>query len=63
MVINMVEHEANPHNSFTTDTPLKRFKSKPFQILGFDILIDQKMKCWILEINDHPSLNIFMCKV
>lgn len=32
---------------------------KPFQILGFDLLIDNKLKAWILEINDHPSLNIY----
>ena len=37
-------------------------KGKPFQILGFDLLIDQKLKAWILEINDHPSLNIYFEK-
>ena len=35
---------------------------KPFQILGFDLLIDHKLKAWILEINDHPSLNIYFEK-
>ena len=29
-----------------------------FQILGFDVFIDHKMKAWLFEINDHPSLNI-----
>lgn len=29
-----------------------------FQILGFDVFIDHKLKAWIFEINDHPSLNI-----
>ena len=33
-------------------------KSKVFQILGFDIFIDKNRKAWLLEINDHPSLNI-----
>ena len=33
-------------------------KSKIFQILGFDIFIDKNRKAWLLEINDHPSLNI-----
>ena len=37
-------------------------KGKPFQILGFDLLIDEKLKAWILEINDHPSLNIYFDK-
>ena len=45
---------ANPDN--------KTFKAKPFQVFGFDILIDDKMKSWILEINDHPSFNILTCK-
>ena len=30
--------------------------------MGFDIFIDDKMKAWVLEINDHPSLNILLCK-
>lgn len=57
----MVEHQANPQNSYA-EKPTKKFKGKPFQVLGFDILVDKKMKCWILEINDHPSFNIVMCK-
>ena len=27
--------------------------------MGFDILLDEQYKGWILEINDHPSLNIY----
>ena len=30
-------------------------------MLGFDIFIDSKLKPWVLEINDHPSLNIMLC--
>lgn len=32
---------------------------KPFQILGLDLLIDEELKAWVLEVNDHPSLNIY----
>ena len=32
---------------------------KPFQILGLDLLIDRDLKAWVLEVNDHPSLNIY----
>ena len=32
---------------------------KPFQILGLDLLIDENLKAWVLEVNDHPSLNIY----
>uniref|UniRef100_A0A7S0H469 Tubulin--tyrosine ligase-like protein 9 n=1 Tax=Amorphochlora amoebiformis TaxID=1561963 RepID=A0A7S0H469_9EUKA len=27
-----------------------------FQILGFDVILDEKGKAYLLEINDHPSL-------
>ena len=26
-----------------------------FQILGFDVMFDQKLKCYLLEINQSPS--------
>jgi len=29
--------------------------SQCFEILGFDILIDEKLKPWLLEINHTPS--------
>lgn len=29
-------------------------------MVGFDVFIDSKLKAWVLEINDHPSLNILM---
>lgn len=40
----------------------KKPLGKVFQIFGFDILLDEDLKAWILEINDHPSLNIFYQK-
>ena len=30
-------------------------KSMCFEILGFDILIDEKLKPWLIEINHAPS--------
>ena len=33
-----------------------------FQIFGFDILIDKKLKVWLLEINANPSLNMYIDK-
>lgn len=33
-----------------------------FQVLGFDILPDEDLNCYLLEINDHPSLDIFLEK-
>ena len=37
-----------------------------FTILGFDIIIDQNLECWLLEINSNPSLdsaNAFVEKI
>ena len=33
-------------------------KGDCFQVLGFDIFIDRGLKPWVIEVNDHPSLNI-----
>ena len=33
-----------------------------FQIFGFDILIDKKLKAWLLEVNANPSLNMYLDK-
>jgi hypothetical protein len=40
----------------------KPVEGRFFQILGFDILPDANLNCHLLEINDHPSLDIFLDK-
>jgi len=35
---------------------------KMYQVFGLDILLDENYKAWLLEINDHPSMDIFLCK-
>jgi hypothetical protein len=37
-------------------------EGKFFQVLGFDILADENLDCYLLEINDHPSLDIYLEK-
>ena len=33
-----------------------------FQIFGFDILVDSKLKAWLLEVNANPSMNMYLDK-
>ena len=33
-------------------------KGKCFHVIGFDVLIDYKLKPWLIEINANPSFNI-----
>ena len=32
---------------------------RPFEVLGFDVLIDEKGKPWVVEVNHNPSLSIY----
>lgn len=32
-------------------------ESSCFELFGFDIMVDQKMRCWLIEVNTGPSLN------
>ena len=52
----MIEHEMKASNA---NQPIF---GMPFQILGFDFMIDKNLKTWLLEINDHPSLDIYFDK-
>ena len=29
-----------------------------FQLIGFDFLIDEDLRVWLIEVNDHPYLGI-----
>ena len=35
---------------------------RSFQILGLDILIDETLNAWLLEVNANPSLNVYTDK-
>ena len=49
-------------NSNPAGSQKRKINSKVFQIYGLDVMIDKDRKAWLLEINDHPSMNIYDCK-
>lgn len=51
---------AQPYLSHTYKAIFKNIddnKSRCFEILGFDVLIDEDLKPWVLEVNHSPSLS------
>ena len=30
--------------------------------MGFDVLLDSNLKAWLIEINENPTMNAFLCK-
>jgi hypothetical protein len=54
-VSNLIAH--NLKNSFGGKSNL--IKGDVFHVFGFDVLLDEQLKAWILEINEYPSFNIY----
>lgn len=55
MLSQLVQHQL-------VNTKPEEIKGKVFQVFGFDVLLDQNLKAWVLEINDHPSMNVMFTK-
>lgn len=37
-------------------------KANNFEIFGIDIMIDENLKCWLIEVNTNPCIEV-NCKV
>lgn len=61
ILANFIQMNVNPMNPDSTKEPMK-FKSKCFQVFGFDVVIDSSKKVWLLEVSDYPNMNIMNCK-
>lgn len=38
------------------------YEGRPYQIFGFDVLIDSNLKAWLLEINTSPNMELINCR-
>ena len=59
MLLSMIQQRTA--SAWSSNKKMSDSKGKVYQIFGFDILLDENYKAWLLEINDHPSLDVFMC--
>jgi len=59
-IINKTIISAQPELShiYKSSQSADRFGKVCFQILGFDIMLDHKVKPWLLEVNASPSFNL-----
>ncbi len=32
--------------------------NKAFQLVGYDFLIDEDLRVWLIEVNDHPYIGV-----
>ena len=60
MLANMMQLYADPQDPHNAKYNHK-ITGSCYQIFGFDILLDASGKAWLLEINDHPSMNPYVC--
>ena len=53
MVKTIIASEHNMLGAFEKQVP---HSGNCFEVLGFDILVDNTLECWLMEVNLSPSL-------
>jgi len=53
----LITVEPSLAHSYRSSRPQDLENSTCFEVLGFDILIDDKLRPWVLEVNHAPSFN------
>ena len=51
----IITGQSHLHHIFKTCHPDDVENQMCFQILGFDVMIDSKLKPWLIEVNQSPS--------
>ena len=56
IVLTIISGQPYIAHNYRTAIKVNDGKSRCFEILGFDVLLDKKLKPWLLEVNHSPSL-------
>lgn len=56
IIFTIISGQPSIAHNYRTSIKANDGKSRCFEILGFDVMLDKKLKPWLLEVNHSPSL-------